>query len=94
LSSACSSSSSRHGRPCRAAAIGAAVDWLANFALLEVFPAWQKAWGLGWVMVSFAVLSVLAIGFVARFLPETKGLSVEEAVQVFERQAGAAQPAG
>jgi hypothetical protein len=30
---------------------------------------------------------VLAIGFVSRYLPETKGLSVEHAVHVFERQA-------
>jgi hypothetical protein len=42
---------------------------------------------LGWVMVSFAGIAVLAIVFVARWLPETKGLSVEEAVSVFERQA-------
>ena len=73
----------------RAAAIGATVDWLANFAVIEIFPAWQSGIGLGWVMVCFAVLAVLAIAFVARFLPETKGLSVEEAVSVFERQAGA-----
>jgi len=37
--------------------------------------------------VCFAVIAVLAIGFVYRWLPETKGLSVEEAVSVFERQA-------
>jgi len=30
----------------------------------------------------------VAIAFVARFLPETKGLSVEEVVTVFEEQAG------
>jgi Sugar (and other) transporter/AAA ATPase domain len=78
----------------RAAAIGASVDWIANFALIEVFPAWKNAIGLGWVMVSFAVIAVLAIGFVARWLPETKGLSVEEAVAVFERQAeGSKAPA-
>ncbi len=71
----------------RAAAIGASVDWIANFAIIEVFPAWHKAIGLGWVMVSFAGIAVLAIVFVARWLPETKGLSVEEAVSVFERQA-------
>jgi sugar porter (SP) family MFS transporter len=75
----------------RAASIGAAVDWVANFALIEVFPAWQNAWGLGWVMVSFAVLSVVAIGFVFKFLPETKGLSVEQAVHVFEQQAEASK---
>jgi SP family arabinose:H+ symporter-like MFS transporter len=38
-------------------------------------------------MVSLAVLCVVAIGFVYRFLPETKGLSVEQAVQVYEREA-------
>src|ERR1700730_6435212 len=70
----------------RAAAIGAAVDWVANFALIEAFPSWQNAWGLAWVMVSFAVLSVVAIGFVYRWLPETKGLSVEQVVQIFEKQ--------
>ncbi len=42
---------------------------------------------LGWVMFRFAILCVVAIGFVYRFLPETKGLSVEGAVQVFEREA-------
>src|SRR5487761_684516 len=77
----------------RAAAIGASVDWLANFALIEVFPVWHNAIGLGWVMVCFAVIAVLAMGFVYRWLPETKGLSVEEAVSVFERQAGAKQAA-
>jgi len=78
----------------RAAAIGASVDWIANFALIEVFPAWHNAIGLGWVMVCFAVIAVLAIGFVYRWLPETKGLSVEEAVAVFERQAeGSKAPA-
>jgi hypothetical protein len=58
-----------------------------------VFPAWHNAIGLGWVMVCFAVIAVLAIGFVYRWLPETKGLSVEDAVSVFERQAGAKQAA-
>jgi H+/Cl- antiporter ClcA len=61
----------------------------ANFALIEAFPAWQNAWGLAWIMVSFAVLSLVAIGFVFRFVPETKGHSVEEVVQIFEEQAEA-----
>jgi MFS transporter, SP family, arabinose:H+ symporter len=71
----------------RAAAIAAAVDWVANFALIEAFPAWQNSWGLAWVMVSFAVLSLIAIGFVYKFVPETKGHSVEEVVQIFEKEA-------
>lgn len=71
----------------RAAAIGATADWLANFALIVVFPVWQAGVGLPLVMVSFAALAILAIVFVAAFLPETKGLSVEEITAIFERQA-------
>jgi MFS transporter, SP family, arabinose:H+ symporter len=73
----------------RAAAIGATVDWLANFALIEAFPVWSNGIGLGWVMVCFAALAIVAMGFVYRFLPETKGLSVEQAVETYERAAGA-----
>jgi sugar porter (SP) family MFS transporter len=72
----------------QAAAIGAAVDWLANFALIETFPAWQRAIGLGWVLICFAALCLMAIMFVLVFVPETKGLSVEEITAMFDRQAG------
>jgi len=68
----------------QAAAIGATVDWLANFALVEVFPVWQSGIGLAGVMVCFAGLCVLAIVFVYRFLPETKGLGVEEIITLFD----------
>jgi len=71
----------------QAAAIGAAVDWVANYALIEVFPATQRAIGLGWVMICFAALCVVAIVFVLRWVPETKGLSVEEITALFEQQA-------
>ena len=54
-------------------------------------PTLMNAWGLAWVMVSFAVLCVVAIGFVYKFLPETKGRSVEEVVQIFEREAEASK---
>jgi SP family arabinose:H+ symporter-like MFS transporter len=77
----------------QAAAIGATVDWLANFALIEVFPSWQSSIGLGWVMVCFAALCVLAVLFVMRFLPETKGYSVEEITALLERQAASAAEA-
>jgi MFS transporter, SP family, arabinose:H+ symporter len=76
----------------QAAAFAAMIDWLANFLLIEVFPVWQNAISLGGVMVCFAALCVLAIVFVYRFLPETKGLPVEEIVRVFERQRGTAAP--
>jgi MFS transporter, SP family, arabinose:H+ symporter len=76
----------------QAAAFAAMIDWLANFLLIEVFPVWQNAISLAGVMVCFAALCVLAIVFVYRFLPETKGLPVEEIVRVFERQRETAAP--
>ncbi len=71
----------------RAASTGATVDWLANFALIEVFPLWMSGIGLGWVLACFAGLCVVAIGFVYRFVPETKNRSVEEITEIFEREA-------
>ena len=71
----------------QAAAIGAAVDWVANYALIEVFPSGERAIGLGWVMVCFAALCVVAIVFVLRYVPETKGMSVEEITELFDQQA-------
>ena len=70
----------------QAAAFAAMIDWLANFALIEIFPVTQNAISLSGVMVVFAGLCALAIVFVWKFLPETKNLPVEEIVQVFERQ--------
>jgi MFS transporter, SP family, arabinose:H+ symporter len=37
-------------------------------------------------MMCFAGLALAAVGFVYWFLPETKGHSVEEIIQLFERQ--------
>ena len=71
----------------RAAATCAGVNWISNFALIEAFPSMQSAFGLPTVMVILAALSLLAMLFVKRFLPETKVLSVEEVVEVFDRQA-------
>jgi MFS family permease len=71
----------------RAAATCASVDWLANFVIVQWFPTLQSAWGLAWVMVLFAALAIVAIAFVARFLPETKGLPLEEVTAVFEKTA-------
>lgn len=71
----------------RAAAACASVNWLANFVIIQWFPTLNDAFGLAWVMVLFAALSLLAVIFVARFLPETKGMSLEDVTEVFERKA-------
>jgi sugar porter (SP) family MFS transporter len=68
----------------RAAAIGAAVDWLANWVLVLAFPILLAGIGLSWVMIIFAVLCAVGAGFVYRFLPETKGHGADEVIQLFE----------
>ncbi len=75
----------------QAAAFAAMIDWLANFLVIEVFPVWQSAISLAGVLVCFAGLAALAIVFIWRFLPETKGLPVEEIVRLFEKQGGPPQ---
>jgi sugar porter (SP) family MFS transporter len=71
----------------RAAAIAACVDWLANFVIVQWFPTLNDAIGLAWVMVILAGLAVLAFLFVAKFLPETKGVPLEKVTSLFEREA-------
>ncbi len=71
----------------RAAATCASVNWLANFVIVQWFPTLNTKIGLAWVMVLLAALAVLAVVFVAKFLPETKGVSLEEITAIFEQQA-------
>jgi MFS transporter, SP family, arabinose:H+ symporter len=49
----------------------------------------ENAISLGGVMMCFAGLALGAVAFVYWFLPETKGHSVEEIIQLFEREAKA-----
>ncbi len=77
-----------------AASIGATVDWLANFALIEVFPVWQSGIGLAWVMVCFGALCLSALVLVARFLPETKNRSLEEITRIYDEEAAGHGGAG
>jgi len=63
------------------------IHWVANFALIEVFPVWQTGIGLAWIMICFAALCLLAIAFINRYLPETKNRSVEEITEIFEKEA-------
>lgn len=72
----------------RMAALAAVVDWLANFAITELFPVMHTHWGLPIDMLVFAALAVLAVLFVNVWMPETRGLSVENIAQLFDKAAG------
>jgi sugar porter (SP) family MFS transporter len=76
----------------RAAATCASVNWLANFVIVQWFPSLNTAFGLAWVMVMLASLALLAVVFVAAFLPETKHVPLEEVTAAFERKASGRKP--
>ncbi|AWR96957.1 sugar porter family MFS transporter [Acidianus sulfidivorans JP7] len=68
------------------ASILAFINWMSNFVIIEVFPIWKDTVGLASVMFSFAALSIIAEIIFLFILPETKGLSVEEIVEMFENK--------
>jgi sugar porter (SP) family MFS transporter len=69
----------------RGAGLLAALDWFGNFAIIFVFPYWKAAFGVYSFFELELLLSILAILVVYLFLPETKGVSLEEMTKVFER---------
>jgi sugar porter (SP) family MFS transporter len=63
----------------RAAALGvaASAQWIANWVITASFPS-LAAWNLSATYVIYTVFAVLSIPFVLRFVPETKGKTLEE----------------
>ncbi len=65
----------------------AGIDWIANFAIIEVFPDMEKYIGLGGSMIVFGVLSVAVMVVLYYIMPETKNKSVEDLTTMFEEVA-------
>nr|WP_067822846.1 sugar porter family MFS transporter [Nocardia inohanensis] len=63
----------------RAAALGvaASAQWIANWVITASFPSLSD-WNLSGTYVIYTVFALLSIPFVLKFVPETKGKSLEE----------------
>ncbi|KUF18562.1 MULTISPECIES: sugar porter family MFS transporter [Streptomyces] len=63
----------------RAAALGvaASAQWLANFAITKTFPSMSE-WSLTGSYIIYGAFAALSIPFVAKFVKETKGKTLEE----------------
>ena len=63
----------------RAAALGvaAAAQWLANFVISTTFPSMADV-GLWFAYGFYTVFALLSLLFVLRFVPETKGVELED----------------
>lgn len=70
----------------RGKAMGAAVfaNWMANFLVARLFPPLESALG-GGVFFIFAVINLATIFFYLRFIPETKGRSLEQLEEDFAK---------
>ena len=74
----------------RGTAMGVAVlaNWAANFAVSQTFPILLNKFGPGPVFLGYAGMGVLAFLFVAKFVTETKGRSLEEIEADLQRATG------
>ncbi|EAT35545.1 AAEL012288-PA [Aedes aegypti] len=62
-----------------------------SFIIIKVYPAMVHAMGNEYVFLFFGIVSVIGIGFVYMFLPETKGRTLEEIENYFRGQVDAGE---
>jgi SP family arabinose:H+ symporter-like MFS transporter len=65
------------------AAIVALIDWVTSFVVDEIFPYMDSVLHLGYSVIAFAIVSVIAVITLYYIMPETKNLSVEEISDMF-----------
>ena len=61
----------------QAVAIAVAMQWVANFLISSTFPS-LSAWSVGGTYLIYAIMALLSIVFVWKFVPETKGKTLED----------------
>lgn len=54
------------------------LNWAANFCIGLLFPLMVARLGTGLTFLGFAGMGAISLAFVFRFVPETKGLTLEE----------------
>src|SRR6266404_228025 len=62
----------------RAASLSTAANWLANFVVTLTFPILRESLGSSLPFALYAVFGIVAIGFVLRRVPETRGKLLEQ----------------
>jgi len=75
----------------RAASVSTAANWAANFVVSVTFPLLRASLGTSLTFL-YAILGTIAIWFVARRVPETRGKSLEE-IAAFWRSSSGTSPA-
>lgn len=67
--------------------IAATANWVSNLIVAQTFLSLTEAIGTSWTFLIFGLISVVALFFVLVFVPETKGLPIEEVEKMLEQRA-------
>ncbi|KAI3495448.1 hypothetical protein L1887_37789 [Cichorium endivia] len=67
--------------------IAATSNWISNLIVAQSFLSLTEAIGTSWTFLGFGVISVIALLFVVIFVPETKGLPIEDVEKMLEERA-------
>ncbi|KAG4146316.1 hypothetical protein ERO13_D05G149600v2 [Gossypium hirsutum] len=67
--------------------IAATANWISNLIVGQSFLSLKEAIGTSWTFLIFGVISVMALLFVIIYVPETKGLPIEEIEKMLEGRA-------
>ena len=68
----------------KAIAIAVAAQWMANFLVSSTFPA-LEAFSMTFTYCLYGVMSIISIVFVWKFVPETKGKTLEEMEKLWRK---------
>ncbi len=68
----------------QAVAIAVAAQWISNFLVSATFPS-LSAWSVGGTYCIYALMSLFSALFVWRWVPETKGKTLEEMSQLWKK---------
>ncbi|KAL7593573.1 probable inositol transporter 2 [Lactuca sativa] len=66
--------------------IAATSNWISNLIVAQSFLSLTEAIGTSWTFLGFGVISVVALLFVIIFVPETKGLPIEDVEKMLEER--------
>ncbi|XP_058098268.1 probable inositol transporter 2 [Magnolia sinica] len=66
--------------------IGATAVWISNLIVSQSFLSLTEAIGTSWTFFIFGLISVAGLIFVLIFVPETKGLPIEEVEKMLEQR--------
>jgi len=69
----------------QAVAIAVAVQWIANFLVSSTFPSLSN-WNIGATYLIYAIFCLIAIVFVLKMVPETKGKTLEDMNKVWQKK--------